>query len=136
MCTVGGFAATCRDRIDWLVNEPPPKGLAGQPTACATAQKVLIRDCPLCSACSFAETECAFTADTQEESYECKETDGRQVAHWSPEERSWCCVLQGLGCPSGVAMSGFECITDPAAWGQVKKEWCCTHTKVGCSDGA
>jgi len=58
-CDVDGVGASCRDRINWIVNEGPPKGLAGQPIACRSALAVVIKDCGQCSSCPLAETECS-----------------------------------------------------------------------------
>jgi len=131
LCSIDGVSATCRDRINWIIHEPPPKGVFGQPIKCQSALSVVIKDCHVCSTCSLAETECGSPDSDDEESYECS---GGGHESWHAARSSWCCIVQGIACPSGVSPGNFECVTEESDWGQIKKDWCCTHAKIGCRE--
>lgn len=48
---------------------------------------------------------------------------------WSPSEREFCCLMEGLGCPQ------LDCNSGQEAWSPGKKIWCCKHHGKGCVQG-
>jgi len=77
---------------------------------------------------------------------------------WTSPKKSFCCILQGLGCPepkmvpatttrstmvtirsTTVATTtsqhfvGYECVGSADHWTATKRAWCCKHKQTGCT---
>lgn len=131
MCSQGHEQASCKERLEWILHEPPPHGLQGLPNSCGFAKAVVVKDCDVCTACPISETSCR-SQEAEEEKHDCMETNKSPTSSWSVSKSTWCCVVQGKACPTGWTPDKFECVTDVTAWGKVKADWCCHLWNMSC----
>jgi len=124
MCNFGGNAATCTNRINWLVTH----SLRASDNACSVAVERVLAQCPMCHGCSAAGAQCQAA-----EPYDCHAPQTGLV--WSPSKQDWCCEHQGVGCKT-PAKKDFDCAAGwnnwQKGWAIKKKAWCCIHAGKAC----
>jgi len=111
ICDLEGQQATCRRRVEWLKSHK----FNGEKNSCEMALGVVLRDCSVCSACTFDDACPAEAAEESaslmrmrassdaEEAFSCTPAVPGEEDLWSPERRRWCCEHRGRGCVGALA---------------------------------
>lgn len=122
MCAFKDESYSCKERIEFTAKHQA----AGQPDRCEQAQLIVVHDCPVCSGCPLAETDCVDLQPTMSttpaaapgpeqsgavapgsdqagatgaDEYDCDKDFLRWRKAWPDEKRAWCCVNKKRACP-------------------------------------
>lgn len=142
-CTFNGLAATCQERIGWAANHRFVKYADG----CAEAFKVTQQECPVCSKCTLAKSQClqkghektkTNASNVDVDSYDCQAGLSNWTESWTEAKQIHCCIHQQLGCiipPDAQQIDPYTCKEpNETSWHEGQKFWCCLHKQTACSD--
>lgn len=133
-CSVAGKGGICRERFQ----RTAIRNFASQADACAKALTQVVSQCPMCKACSLAESRCANPTLQASLPYDCDAGLSNADQGWSVNKRVWCCQHKSKGCPNTVRPTAkpFDCAAGYSnwqhGWAAAKKVYCCDHEGRGC----
>jgi hypothetical protein len=133
MCSYQGESYSCKERIEFTSQHQA----AGQPDRCEQAQIIVVHDCPVCSACPLAGTDCVdLQPTTPMVTTPMATTPLATGAAVAPGPVQAGAVAPGSDEAVAAGAGEYDCDEDylmwRKAWPAEKQAWCCANENRAC----